>query len=199
MRENSVRQIRSQSGLGFLYVPPDTGGSGWDWFDGGWGFDDYWGAGSSWDSFLPGAGPGGGYRDYNPVLPGYCPPGYYHPIEDPYNCIPFPAQGAPGATGGTGAGQGSGSRSGGSTGGAPAPAPRPTPAPPCPPPYREQGGRCMPPACPEGTLFNPRTNQCERVYTMQPAPTQTQREGVPVWLWAILGGAVLIAATGGRR
>jgi len=45
-----MRQV--SSGLGLLYIPPDTGGSGWDWFDGGWGFDDYWGAGSSWDSFL---------------------------------------------------------------------------------------------------------------------------------------------------
>lgn len=196
-----MRQIRSQSGLGFLYVPPDTGG-GWDWFDDGWGFDDYWGAGSSWDSFLPGAGPGGGYRDYNPILPGYCPPGYYHPIEDPYNCVPFPVQGAPGAPGG--AGQGSGSGSGGSSSRtpAPAPAPAPPPRPPCPPPYREQAGRCMPPACPEGQLFNPNTNKCERIFTMMPAPgapAAGQREGVPSWLWIVLGGAVLIAATGGRR
>lgn len=197
-----MRQV--SSGLGLLYVPPDTGGSGWDWFDDGWGFGDYWGDGSSWDSFLPGAGPGGGYRDYNPVLPGYCPPGYYHPIEDPYNCVPFPEQGAPGAPGG--AGQGSGSGSGGSSSRppAPAPAPAPPPRPPCPPPYREQAGRCMPPACPEGQLFNPNTNKCERLFYMQPAPAPGapaagQREGVPSWLWIVLGGAVLIAATGGRR
>jgi hypothetical protein len=129
------------------------------WFDNGWGFDDYWGAGSSWDSFLP--GPGGGYRDYNPILPGYCPPGYYHPIEDPYNCIPFPVQGAPGAPGG--AGQGAAQGLGDLRAAHLLPLRlrlllRVLPV----LPYREQAGRCMPPACPEGQLFNPNTNKCEQ-------------------------------------
>lgn len=32
---------------------------------------------------------GGGY-DAERGLPGYCPAGYYHPLNDPYICVPFP-------------------------------------------------------------------------------------------------------------
>ena len=27
---------------------------------------------------------------YGSNLPGYCPQGYYHPLNDPYACVPFP-------------------------------------------------------------------------------------------------------------
>jgi len=201
-----MRQVKSQ--LGFLY-DPGTGGGGWDSWDdwGGWGYgDDYWGAGSSWDSFAP--SPSGGYRDYNAILPGYCPPGYYHPIEDPFNCVPFPVQ-APGSGGSQSGGSGGGGASRpGQSGGPPAPAgpPRTTPAAPCPPPYRLENGRCVPPPCPEGQMWVDPRRQCETIYRTQTQPpaglpqgTMAQPGGVPWWLWAILGGAVLIAATKGGR
>jgi len=52
---------------------------------------------SIWD-WLTNLGPGPASRDsqYGPAgdgstLPGYCPKGTYHPVNDPYACVPFPA------------------------------------------------------------------------------------------------------------
>lgn len=57
--------------------------------------------GSGGESFgfpdwLPGPGPAAMDPQYGPagdapLLPGYCPKGTYHPVNDPYACVPFPA------------------------------------------------------------------------------------------------------------
>ena len=90
---------------------------------------------------------------YGSNLPGYCPTGYYHPINDPYSCVPFP----PATT---------------QQQQQAAAAPKP---PQQPPPSSQQGcpsgqyqsrryQRCMPiPNCAQlypGSVFNPTTEAC---------------------------------------
>lgn len=56
----------------------------------------YGSGGSNFPDWLPGPGPASIDPQYGPAgngagLPGYCPQGQYHPLNDPYACVPFPA------------------------------------------------------------------------------------------------------------
>ena len=64
------------------FLPANTGtNQGGDF----WGFgDDFWG---SLRDAISGALGGN-----NPPLLGYCPGGTYHPLNDPYACVPFPPE-----------------------------------------------------------------------------------------------------------
>lgn len=64
------------------FLPTQTGNTGGDF----WGFGgDFWsGVQNAIDSVI-----GGGS---NPPLLPYCPGGTYHPLNDPYACVPFPPE-----------------------------------------------------------------------------------------------------------
>jgi hypothetical protein len=70
-------------------------GAWWDSFDADYftrGWSGFWDGGGGTiepDYLVPYGGP------TTAPLPGYCPPGQYHPIDDPYACIPFPAPTSP--------------------------------------------------------------------------------------------------------
>jgi len=64
---NDFLQVPNSSVSNDPWLPDDF----WDWLTGI--VDD-----------IPGTKPA------DPVLPGYCPQGTYHPIGDPYACVPFP-------------------------------------------------------------------------------------------------------------
>ena len=182
---------RPARGMGFL--PSDSGGD-----SGGWADDWSW----FWDQFPVdwGSNPREMIFDFPPIygpetgattapLPGYCPPGTYHPISDPYACVPFP----------------------GSTTGQPAPKratpaqrpgvtrPKPTAAGQCPPPfvYDPKQKKCVLPPCPPGQAYSLTQRKCVPVAQLKPAD-QVNDEAFPWWL-VIAGGAVLIALTSGRR
>jgi hypothetical protein len=62
--------------LGLLYVPPgSTSGGGWT---------------ETWPVNWPMPRDDGRGGAVSPDIPGYCPPGTYHPSWDPYSCVPFP-------------------------------------------------------------------------------------------------------------
>ena len=55
----------------------------------------YGGESSGFPDWLPGPGPASMDPQYGPAgsgqgLPGYCPQGQYHPLNDPFACVPFP-------------------------------------------------------------------------------------------------------------
>lgn len=182
---------RPARGMGFL--PTETGGD-----SGGWADDWSW----FWDQFPVdwGSNPREMIFDFPPIygpetgattapLPGYCPQGTYHPISDPYACVPFPD----------------------STTGQPAPKrttpaqrpgvtrPKPTAAGQCPPPfvYDPKQKKCVLPPCPPGQAYSLTQRKCVPVAQLKPAD-QVNDDGFPWWL-VIAGGAVLIALTSGRR
>lgn len=186
--------LRRARGLGFLPGQSDAGNDGADW--GAWwdSFDaDYFTRG--WSGFWDGGGgtiepdylvPYGGPT--TAPLPGYCPPGQYHPIEDPYACIPFPAPTSP-------------ARPGPATTAKPSTGvtrPKPSPAGACPSPfvYDPKTKKCQLPPCPPGQQFSVTQRKCIPVTQITPADKVT--EGAFPW-WAIIaGGVVLIALTSGR-
>jgi len=183
---------RPARGLGFLPSGGDSGGYDWgDWWDQfptDFG-STFWGGGSIDPvNYLPVYGP----TDATAApLPGYCPRGQYHPADDPYACVPFPA---PSSTAPARPGQTPG----------PAPArpvtrPRPTAAGSCPPPfvYDSRSKKCQLPPCPTGQQYSLTLRRCVPVSQMTPADSVV--ESTFPW-WAIIaGGAVLIALTSGRR
>jgi len=172
-----------------------------------------------------GADPFGAGMTYGPNLPPYCPPGYYHPIDNPQSCVPFPPATTPPTQP--------------PSGGAPKPPPIAPPAQQgCPsgqyPSRRYQ--RCMPipncaqlypgsvfspaseacvaqGACPPGYWPNPKTRQCELIPQCPGANVTfdmtrgicvpiTQGQGslfdeIPWWLWLGLL-AVLLLSSGGN-
>lgn len=125
-------------------------------------------------------------------LPGYCPQGTYHPISDPFSCVPFPEDGS----------QGNQQRK------PPANQPRSSgqAAKPqqqrCPSGqiYHEQLKRCIPicprgqvfdarqnkcitpPSCPQGTAWSPAAGQCVKT------STAAAGSGFPWWVWALIAG-----------
>jgi hypothetical protein len=185
---------RPARGLGFL--PSDTGGdgAGMDWgawwdqfpFDSG---SSFWGGGSIDPvPYLPVYGPA---EPTTAPLPGYCPRGQYHPVNDPYACVPFPA---PSPTAPTRPGQPAGAAPA-----KPVTRPKPTAAGACPAPfvYDPKSKKCQLPPCPAGQQFSVTQGRCLPVSQITPA--DTVQESTFPW-WAIIaGGVVLIALTSGRR
>ena len=185
---------RPARGMGFL--PTETGGDTGGWW-GGWG--------DFWDQFpTDDSGPSQGYfvdwswtpPIYGPEtgattapLPGYCPQGTYHPISDPYACVPFPdsTTGQPALKRTTPAQRPGVTR------------PKPTAAGQCPPPfvYDPKQKKCVLPPCPPGQAYSLTQRKCVPVAQLKPAD-QVNDAGFPWWL-VIAGGAVLIAISSGRR
>lgn len=182
---------RPARGLGFL---PSGGGDsgGYDW--GAW-WDQFpidsggsvWGGSIDPADYLPVYGPETGPT--TAPLPGYCPQGQYHPLNDPYACVPFPSPTAP-------------TRPGQTPGPAPAKPvtrPKPTAAGACPAPfvYDAKSKKCQLPPCPPGQQFSVTQRKCIPVSQITPADKVT--DGAFPW-WAIIaGGVVLIALSSGRR
>lgn len=123
-----------------------------------------------------------------PDLPGYCPKGTYHPMSDPFACVPFPTmtpgqnqrpqqpnqQGSPAKPGSSAA----------------------TPKCPGGQVFNPQTGKCVQVPCPQGLVFNPKTNKCEKP-AVQPKPqnlTELAKQ-TPWWIWLLLGGTVLLASS----
>lgn len=139
-----------------------------------------------------------------PNLPGYCPAGTYHPIDDPFACVPFPPSPAqPGQT--------------------PRTPVRPTPgpmtrsssqpqAPKCPQGqiFSQQYNRCIP-QCPQGQVFNPQTNKCQAApkcpQGMQFDPVKgtcvqvlaQQGSSFPWWMWLLIAGGAAYALSGEEK
>ena len=169
-------------------------------------------AGGDWESFLspwPYSPPpidspyGSGPQPAAPgsTLPGYCPAGTYHPMDNPYACVPFPNQGQqgrgqqPGKSGGQQQGKGSSGGSGSQQ----------KPPQPCPKGkvLNMRTGQCVtPPKCPQGLVFDPQRNTCVKPSTANPTAAASLA-GWPWWVWALIAGGVIYATSGdgseGRR
>lgn len=141
-----------------------------------------------------------------PALPGYCPAGYYHPVSDPYSCIPFPGENRPAAR--KQAQQRAQQQQ------QQAQKRQQQQQQPCPTgqvryPYT---GKCVPQQCPQGTRRNPATGECvksaqqgqlpqcppNRVYDLQKKKcvvpgSSTGSSNTWLWLLLIAGGAVVIS------
>lgn len=127
---------------------------------------------------------------YGPNLPGYCPAGTYHPIENPYICVPFPP-----ATPTTPTRPQSSQQQARPS----APTRPPQAAPQCPQGYvfDSKSQRCIP-TCPKGQVFDARAGKCVPVPTNQPARNFTElAQKTPWWIWAFLAGTVLLATRDG--
>lgn len=154
-----------------------------------------WQALLDWWAELTGNLPHSPAYDPNLNLPGYCPAGTYHPLDDPFACVPFPIDPV--------------------TGRQQAPRPRPAAtqpqrkpsAPkvsaqnpqPCPPPGRTnpQTGRCE---CPQGLVYNTAQRRCVQA-TLTNRLVSEGPGGLPWWALLLIGAVVLKAAkgSGGRR
>lgn len=160
------------------FASPNTGG-GFDWQS----LVDWW-------NWLTGGTPHSPAYTTPAQLPGYCPGGYYHPLNDRFACVPFPPDDPR-----------SNQRS---RPGAQRQRPRPRPqsqAPPCgkgpdgKPLFRDpRDGQCKPaPACPSGLSFNPQTLRCEQ--TLASRLTTPSYGGLPLWVLLLLGMLGLKAIT----
>lgn len=132
----------------------------------GWGGNSSGGWTESWPINFPSPREGGVIA---PEVPGYCPPGTYHPQWDPYVCTPYPD---------TTAGQGG--RVPGSSSG--------TTIPPATPIRRTQ----LPVVCPPGQTWNTKERRCMPTAA---APLADRVAEVPWWVWVVVGGAVLVAVS----
>lgn len=142
-----------------------------------------------------------------PPLPGYCPQGYYHPVSDPFKCVPFPDESKPAAR--KKAQQKAQQQQ------QQAQKRQQQQQQPCPTgqvryPYT---GKCVPQQCPQGTKRNPATGECVKTQQQGELPRcpdprlvydlQKKKCVVPgsssgssnSWLWLLLiaGGAVVIS------
>lgn len=139
-------------------------------------------------------------------LPPYCPGGYYHPINDPFACVPFPT------TATTQQQRPPTQRPSQPPAQAPRPpasqAPRPpTQQQPCPTGYCKHPttGQCMP--IPRGYQRHPQTQVCTPLTAQVsplPIPTEAQDmfadlKKLPWWVWLALGGVVLLGMGGGEK
>lgn len=141
-----------------------------------------------------------------PALPGYCPQGTYHPIEDPFACVPFPDDAAA-AAGQSVYGQAIDTAKAALLRRLQALAQQPCPAgqarnpatgrcvqSACPPGayFDGQSRQCLPIGnCPEGQLFNIESGQCVE-------PHASGLEAVPSWLWLVLLAAAFLATSGNQ-
>lgn len=160
---------------------------------------------SIWD-WLNDLGPGPASMDpqYGPAgdgstLPGYCPKGTYHPVNDPYACVPFPADNT--AAKKQAAQQKKAQQSAANA----MKAAQKKQDQSCPkhpqglPVWKNpQTGKCeVVPQCPQGAKFDSATRRCLS------AAQAKELYGDNSWLWWLIGGgAVFLLATrdsGGRR
>ena len=126
-------------------------------------------------------------------LPGVCPPGFYHPMSDPYSCVPFPPrqpqkpQQRPQQK--------------------PQPKPQQKPQPqPCPPGMTRAllTGKCQ---CPARSKWNAQTQRCERETTPatplvnRTLPNGQPKQAMPWWVLLIGAGVAykLVSDDGGSR
>ncbi len=136
-------------------------------------------------------------------LPGVCAQGFYHPLNSPCDCVPFPPAPSPTQT--------QQPKPPGST---PAPAPKlpavqapkpPTQPQPCPTTHCKHPttGQCIP--IPQGYARHPQTQICTAL-TAQAAPLPIPEEAgdlfanlkeIPLWVWVAGAGLLLLSQSGG--
>jgi len=106
-----------------------------------------------------------------PQVPGYCPAGYYHPLNDPFACVPFPANDAAAKRA---AAQAAAQKA-------------------------AAAKQAAAQKCPTGYTLDPKTKKCVKAPTpgalvsRTPAPSKT---ALPWWVWAI-GAAVALKVVSG--
>lgn len=119
----------------------------------------------------------------DPSLPGYCPKGTYHPVNDPFSCVPFPAD--PNAKKAVQQQQKQQQQAN-----AAAKAAQKKQDATCPKGQfkNPQTGQCQPiPRCPQGTAFDSRTQKC-----LTPQQAKDLYGSDWSWLWWVLGGVVVV-------
>jgi len=173
------------------FLPNNTSGGG---LPSGWPtpvYYDPW-AGQGMPSYRDITGDLDYQTDYGSLLPGYCPKGSYHPLNDPYSCVPFPPKGKNSANPQQQAAQQARKQQQQQDKQCPKdPQGRPV--------WRNpQTGKCeLAPQCPQGSRFDSTSRRC-----LTPAQFK-QAYGDNSWLWWLLGGgAALLLLTrdnGGRR
>jgi len=119
----------------------------------------------------------------DPNLPGYCAKGYYHPANDPFSCIPFPADPAAKK-----AAQQQQKQQQQANAQAKAQQKKQDAA--CPKGQfkNPQTGKCQPiPQCPPGTAFDSHLQKC-----LTPQQAKDLYGSDYSWLWWVLGGIVVV-------
>lgn len=134
-------------------------------------------------------------------LPGYCVPGTYHPISDPFKCVPFPADPVARKAAQRQAAQQQAAQQ------------RAQQQPKCPPNqiFNSQLKRCVPkcpsgqvfvppanrcltpPRCQQGLRFNASTGRCEKATGLFDTV-----KGWPWWIWLLIAGGVVVATNQGE-
>lgn len=154
--------------------------------------------------WIPGPGPTSIDQPYDPAgdgtgLPGYCPQGQYHPLNDPYACVPFPPN-DPNAKKQAQQQQKAAQNAANAAKKAQQQKDKTCPKDPQGRPvwFNPATNKCeLVPQCPQGTTFDSATRRC-----LTPAQAK-EIYGDNSWLWWLLGGgAVLLILTrnsGGRR
>lgn len=176
-------------GSGFYGSDPNSGGGG------GGGFD--------WQSFfdqlvpwvVPSFDGAPNYADYGSdpgsSLPGYCPKGTYHPVNDPMSCVPFPPN-DPNAKKQASAQQKAQQAAANAAKKAQQQQDKACPKDPQGRPVWKNPatGKCeLVPPCPQGMKFDSATRRC-----LTPAQAQQLYGNDYTWVWWILGavGAALV-------
>jgi hypothetical protein len=118
--------------------------------------------------------------DTGPQLPGYCPRGYYHPLDDPFACVPFPPDDPRNR-------QAQNQQSSQRNTAQRATAKPPQQAP-CPQGYNYDAKNRQ--CCPPGLIYDPQLRQCRPLRPGEKPPSSA----FP-WWWLLLGiaGVALIS------
>ncbi|MFN0108542.1 MAG: hypothetical protein ACKVZH_06775 [Blastocatellia bacterium] len=159
--------------------------------------------------WLPGIGPGPAQVDplYGPAgdgsrLPGYCPQGTYHPVSDPFACVPFPPN-DPNAKRPAQQQRNNAQQAAQAARKAQQQADKQCPKDPQGRPVwrNPQTGKCeLAPACPPGAKFDSASRRC-----LTPAQAKELYGESNWWIWALIGGGALLlmnrdsGGSGGRR
>jgi hypothetical protein len=158
----------------------------------------------NWPTGIPGPGPASVDPQYGPAgtgqgLPGYCPGGTYHPLNDPNTCVPFPSN-DPNAKRQADAQRKVQQAAANAAKKAQQQQNATCPKDPLGRPIwkNPSTGKCeLVPTCPQGSKFDSTTRRCLT------AAQAKELYGDNSWLWWLLGGAALLMVLnnngGGRR
>lgn len=188
-----------EQGYGFDLLPGNSGGSNGS--GSGWSWDSFW----EWarDLLAPSPtpsldwqGPTSSDANLNAPYPGYCPRGTYHPVNDPYSCVPFPPN-DPNAQKQARQQQQQQQRAAQSARAAQKKQDQACPKDPAGRPVwrNPQTGKCeLAPQCPQGSKFDSTTRRC-----LTPQQAKDVYGDDYTWLWWVSGGVLLLAALNRRR
>lgn len=137
-----------------------------------------------WNSFLPSNG--GGRTSNTPALPGYCPVGTYHPLDDPFSCVPFPIDPNTGRQRPRRTAQRQQQQQQAKK---PAQKTSPQNPQPCPAPGQTdpRTGKCV---CPKGYIYDANKRQCVQATLNNRLVAPVGATGIPFWMW-LLGGVLI--------